>query len=146
MELEVTERLKILECLPKEGNIETMKTVLRIRDELVFKEDEHIEFGIEVKEPGTCIECGYVGYSNWDGDCPKSVPTGDKEPECSGKHFVKTGKQEISWNQEAARPREKNIDDEMKAVIVSSLKKLNKEGGVTDQHLSLYEKFIGEEL
>lgn len=41
MKLNVLERLKVLELLPKEGDVTTIKLVRKLRESLSFSEEEH---------------------------------------------------------------------------------------------------------
>ena len=132
MQLAVLERLKLLEILPREGDITTIKICRDLREALSFKENEHAEFGIEVREPGKCSECLYEGYANSDDSCPN----------CKGGKFIKNGTQQIYWNIEAARDVDIEIKAKAMGLIVDSLKKLSKNGGVNEQHISLFEKFL----
>jgi hypothetical protein len=145
MKLSVVERLKVLEILPRAGNVATMRIVAELRKALSFKEDEHIEFGIETKEPGHCATCGYVGFAAPDDSCPQSVPKEKgKKPECLESSFIKDGQQNVYWNVEAERDVEIDIDVESMGVIVTALNELSERGEVAEQHVSLYDKFIGE--
>jgi len=50
----------------------------------------------------------------------------------------------IQWKQEADLPKEIHFGEKAKDIIVEVLKKLNDDKKLTDQHFSLYCKFIGE--
>ena len=116
-----------------------------LRKALGFKEDEHVEFGIETKNPGRCETCGYEGIAAPDESCPRSIPQKDGDiPECSESKFVKSGQQHFYWNVEAERDAEIDINAKGSGVIVDVLNNLNKNGSVTEQHISLFEKFIGD--
>jgi len=143
MKLSFMERLKLMEVLPRKGDFETMKIAQALRKSLIFTESENIEFGVEAKEPGHCDNCGYVGFAAPDGSCPISIPVEGETPECQNSIFIKTGEQQITWNVEAARDAEIEIKAIEKGVVVRSLNELSKSGGMTDQHLTLFEKFIG---
>ena len=134
MMLSVLERLKLLEVLPQAGDISTIKIVREVREALTFTEGEHTEFGIETQDPGQCgdKECGYVGFAAPDDSCPK----------CHGGKFIRNGQQSILWNKEAARDAEIKIGAKAKSIIVKELNRLSDKNGVTDQHISLYEKFL----
>ena len=57
---------------------------------------------------------------------------------------LKTGdKGQVLWKQEADKPNEINIGEKATDIIVEVLKKLNDGKKLTDQHDSLYEKFVG---
>ena len=48
----------------------------------------------------------------------------------------------ITWDQQADEGKEVQIGEKATDLIVDSLKKLDKEKQLTDQHYSLYEKFV----
>jgi hypothetical protein len=102
MELNVIERLILLNILPKEGNFTTLKIVRKLREGLSFTEEEHRVLNF-VSENGNMA---------WQkaGDTPVSIYIG-----------------EIGEN-----------------IIKDLLLKLDKEEKLTEQHASLYVKFIGE--
>ncbi len=122
-----------------------MKIVAKLRKELTFKENEHIEYGIETKEPGHCETCGYEGFAAPDDSCPRSIPKKEGEkPECMESKFIKNGQQNIYWNVEAERDADIELNAEFMGVVVASLNKLSEKDGVEEQHISLFDKFIGE--
>jgi hypothetical protein len=53
-------------------------------------------------------------------------------------------KGQVKWKTEADRDVEISIGEKATDIIVSVLKKLNAEKKLTEQHFSLYEKFVGE--
>ena len=133
-ELGVLERLKLLEILPAQGDISTIKIVRELRESLSFKEDEHVQFGIITKEPGKCLDCGYEGDADTDNSCPI----------CHGGKFKKSGQQMIHWNIESARDVEIELGAKAVGVIVATLDKLSKAGNATEQHIGLFNKFVGD--
>ena len=54
------------------------------------------------------------------------------------------GKGQVSWNMEAGKEIERDIPlgEVMTIKIVEALKKFNTEGKLTDEHFTLYEKFV----
>ena len=48
----------------------------------------------------------------------------------------------IQWKQEADKPRDINFGEKATDLVVEALKKLNDDKKLTEQHLSLYEKFV----
>ncbi len=55
------------------------------------------------------------------------------------------GKGQVGWNEKAAKEIENTefeIGEMMTIKIVDELKKLNDEGKLTDEHFTLYEKFV----
>ena len=103
MKLAIGERLMLLNLLPPEGDLTSIKIVRRLREALSFNEDELEEYEIKVLDGGR-----------------------------------------ISWNSTA----EKDVEIRAKArsLIVGALHKLDDDGKVTEQHLSLFDKFeLGED-
>jgi len=70
MELNVFDRLILLNIMPKEGDFTTLKIVRKLREDLSFSEDEHK--ALEFKQDN-----GNVQWKQ-DGDIPKEVPIGEK--------------------------------------------------------------------
>jgi len=56
-------------------------------------------------------------------------------------NFVQDGDQ-VRWNQEALSSRQIQIGEKMTDIIHNALKKLNDEKKLTNEHFSLYEKFV----
>jgi len=73
MELNVGERLVLLDILPKEGNFLTLKILRKMREDLSFDEEELKLFGIEQKD----------NVVNWDDTMgkPKEIEIGEKATE-----------------------------------------------------------------
>ena len=69
MELEIGERLAVLNILPEEGDFTTMKIIQDLKNELGFTEEEHKAYNFKVE--GTSIF--------WDGDGakPKDIKFGE---------------------------------------------------------------------
>ena len=129
MKLGVFDRLILINILPKEGNFATLKIVREMREGLSFSEEEH-----KLYEIGAILKCE---------NCSKEikVPTSKAIPKCEcGGKLVDTGR--IGWNIEADKPNEINIGEKATDIIVEVLKKLNDDKKLTDQHFSLYEKFV----
>ena len=53
MELTVKERLVVLTILPREAELDTIKIVHELRNELSFSEDEHKQMNIEQNKNGS---------------------------------------------------------------------------------------------
>ena len=137
MKLSVYERLILLNILPKEGNFTTLKTVRVLKERLSFDDEfEELNFHDEFQ----CEKCGALVVK------PFSEPPGSC-PDCGGR-FSPTGRR--MWNQTADKEKEIDleIDDDgakAKKLIAKILKQLDKEERLTDEHYSLYVKFVGEE-
>ena len=56
-------------------------------------------------------------------------------------NFVQDGDQ-VRWNQEALSDKRIQIGEKQADIIQSALEKLNDEKKLTDEHFSLYEKFV----
>lgn len=110
--LTLSERLNLLTILPKEGTFLTLKIVRQLREALSPSEEEHKAFGIAA--PGQ-------------------------------KFIDENGNESIVPN---GQLRFKNIEAEVRIgekandLIVECLKKLDDSGKLTDNHFSLYEKFV----
>lgn len=70
MELNVFDRLILLNIMPHEGDFTTLKIVRKLREDLSFSEDEHK--ALEFKQ-----ENGQVQWKQ-EGDKPKDVTIGEK--------------------------------------------------------------------
>ena len=55
---------------------------------------------------------------------------------------VKQEESQIIWNQKGNEEREIKIGEKATDIIIESLKKLDEEKKLTEQHFSLYEKFV----
>jgi len=115
MELGVFERLILLNVLPKEGDFTTLKIVRKLREDLSFTEEEHKV--LQFKQAGEV----YMDAAGQE----KEVPLGT-----------------VHWKAEGDVPRDIPIGEKATDVIVGTLKKLDKDKKLTDQHFSLYEKFV----
>lgn len=117
MELNAFHRLILLNVLPKEGDFTTLKIVRKLREDLSFSEEEHKE--LQFKRPGE-------SYKDNDG-IEKIVPPG-----------------QMVWNRAADVPKDITIGEKAADVIVSVLKKLDKDKKLQDQHFDVYSKFVAE--
>lgn len=73
MELSVFHRVVLLNILPREGDITTLKLVRKLREDLSFTEEEHA--ALEFRQDGERLE--------WktEADKPKEIEMGDKARE-----------------------------------------------------------------
>jgi len=55
---------------------------------------------------------------------------------------IQTKDSMVFWDQGKAKDKDVNIGEKATDIIVEALKKLDKEGKITDNNSSLYEKFI----
>lgn len=66
------------------------------------------------------------------------------EDEHARLHFVNTP-EGVQWQQGGDQPREFAIGAKAKEIIVAALQQLNDAKRLTADHLSLYEKFVGDD-
>ena len=112
------ERLQLLQILPAEGNFLTLKITRELRESLSLSEEDCKVTGIKL---------GGETFVQEDGT-EIEVPVG-----------------QIRWN-DVLPPKEIEMGDKAKEVIVKTLKKLDKEEKLTQAHFSLCEKFMEEPL
>ena len=55
-----------------------------------------------------------------------------------------TNQTQTNWNKKGIEEREINIGEKANDIIVETLKKLNDEKKLNPQHMSAYEKFVGD--
>jgi hypothetical protein len=108
MELKTYERLILLNALPREGDITTLKIIRKLREDLSFSEAEHKALNITDKNPQTGDVDGLV-YWNHEADIPKDVQIGEKAMD----------------------------------IIKNTFEMLNKQKKLREEHLDIYERFIG---
>lgn len=103
MQHTIKDRLILLNILPKEGNILTLKVVRKLREALSFSEEELAEY-----------------------------------------KFVQDNER-LSWTEPEKPTRDISVGKEGKKIIRESLEKLDKEKKLTEDHIDLYEKYVGKE-
>jgi hypothetical protein len=104
MEITVQERLSLLDILPGEGNIITLRVVRELKSALAFTEPEIKEYGLTVTESGrVSLNIESLGVI-------KSITVGDAAA----------------------------------GIIKSALRQLDKQGKLKDDHIRLWDKFIGD--
>ena len=129
MKLTVLERIMLQETMPKEGDFITLKLVRKLRESLAFSEKEIVE--IAFRTHWKCPKCQRVEISS---EMPKC-------PDCDI-YMIPAG--QVTWDDDKAKKVVKDIfmGNKMLALCESTLKKLSDESKLTDQHFSLYEKFV----
>ena len=131
MNLNVLERLALLEVLPREGDFVTLKLVRKLRESLSFSEAEiaQIDFNQNWKCP----------------KCQKEVSSPDA-PKCEcDSYMAATGS--MTWDAGKGEKvlKEIHMGEKMLTMCVTTLKKLDSEKKLTESFFSLYEKFIKAE-
>ncbi len=103
MKLTVLERLMLLQVLPQEGDLTTLRIVRALRQDLSFSEKEHKAL--------------------------KFVQTADR----------------LTWDQKANVVKDVPMGLKATNLIVGALTTLSEQKKLTEQHLTLCEKFVGAE-
>lgn len=133
MKLTVFERLVLQSILPQEGDFITLKLVRKLRETLAFDEREIKE--IDFKTNWRCPKCQKVELSAEVIKCQ----------DC-GIYMQSAGA--VTWDEEKAITVVKDVHmgDKMLALCSSTLRKLSDEKKLTEQNMSLYEKFVTAEM
>ncbi|MCJ7743299.1 MAG: hypothetical protein MUO99_01895 [Dehalococcoidales bacterium] len=128
MQLNVLERLALLEVVPKEGDFITLKLVRKLREALSFSESEisQIDFNM-----------------NW--KCPKCQreQSAVSAPKCEcGSYMTTSGS--MTWDAEKGEKvlKEIHMGEKMMSMCVDALKKLDTDKKLTENFVSLFEKVI----
>jgi hypothetical protein len=101
MLLSTFDRLILLNILPAEGDITTIRVIHQLRLDLSFSEAENAALAFETGEDGL-----------------------------------------VRWKTDADVPKEVEIGPKAHAIVAATLERLNKQEKLTEQHLSLYERFV----
>jgi acetamidase/formamidase len=125
MKLSVYERLILLNILPIEGDIITIRIMRQLRETLSFTEEEYRD--LQFKNIHICPEC--ETKAEGPGECLK----------CQSR-LVFTG--EIKWAEEADRPKEFTFGDVSSRIISERLQELSQQKKLKESHINLYEKFV----
>ena len=129
MKLTVLERIMLQESLPKEGDFITLKLVRKLREALAFSEKEITE--IAFRTHWKCPKCDKKEVTS---EMPKC-------PDCE-LYMILAG--QVTWDDDKAKKVNKDVfmGNKMLALCESTLKKLSDESKLTEQHMSLYAKFV----
>ncbi len=132
MELTIIERMKLVELLPPQGDILTLKIVRKLRETLSFSEEE-LKL-MEVKYEFLCPKegCGNKGF----------FPTVPKCGVCSAL-MVATGQLNMELSPEMqAKTKEIHMGPQAMTIASDALKRADEAKKLTEAHISLYEKFF----
>jgi len=144
MELTILERIKLLEVLPPQGDLLTLKILRKLRETLSFSEEELKSFGAAYE-----YACPYHGKDK-EGRMERCTNKGFflEQPTC-GKHDMlmgQTGQMNLMIPPEAlAKTKEIHMGAQALTIASSALKRLNDSKQLTEAHVSLYEKFFPPE-
>jgi len=132
MQLTVFERLLLQSILPQEGDFITLKLVRKLRESLAFSEKEIAD--IDFKNHWKCPKCGKVELSAQVIKCQ----------DC-GIYMRPAG--QVTWDEEKAISviKDVHMGKSMENLCETTLQKLSDEKKLTEQHMSLFEKFIKTE-
>jgi len=143
MELDIMERVKLLEVLPSEGDLITLKILRKLRETLSFSEAELKTFDTareymcphRSEETGRLVKCDNKGFFI-------------EQPTCS-RHdelMLPTGQMNLHIPPSAlAITKEIHMGTQAFNIVSTTLKQLNNSGRLTEAHVSLYEKFYPPE-
>ena len=134
MKLAVYERLVLMNLLPAEGDFITLKLVRKLRETLSFSEKEITD--IDFKNHWKCPKCNKTELSANVIKCQ----------DC-GIYMIPAG--QVTWDEEKAINviKDVHMGKAMFNLCETALQKLSDEKKLTEQHISLFEKFVasGEE-
>lgn len=132
MKITVFERIQLQNLLPAEGDFITLKLVRKLKETLAFSEKEIAD--IEFKNHWKCGACNTTEVST-------------ATPKCSscGNYMVPSGM--VNWDEAKALDTIKDVHmgRTMHDLCRSALKKLSEEKKLTEQHMSIYEKFVEDD-
>lgn len=129
MQLTVFERLVLQSILPQEGDFITLKLVRKLKESLAFSEKEIAE--IDFKNHWKCPKCDKVELSAQVIKCQ----------DC-GIYMQPAG--QVTWDETKAVNvvKDVHLGRAMHEFCRSALQKLSEEKKLTEQHFSLYTKFV----
>ncbi len=137
MELGVLERMTLLNILPKEGTFLNLKLVRVKREELSFTEEENRR--LQFRQ----IQQGDQQMLQWNLNAVVNKATGElviAHSEVLGQIVAKDPEAfEVS---PACPPKEFTFGKVLEGLIVKALKDLDKAEKITQDHYSIYEKFM----
>jgi len=132
MKLTVYERIVLQNILPAQGDFITLKLVRKLKEALAFSEKEIAE--IDFRNHWKCPKCEKVELAAEIVKCP----------DCDI-YMIPAG--QVTWDEVKAKKVIKDVHtgDTMLALCKTTLKKLSDEQQLTEQHFSLYSKFVEAE-
>ena len=135
MELTIVERLKLMEILPPQESILTLKIVRKLRETLSFSEEE-LKL-MEVKYEFACREAGCANS----GMFPFAPKCGEHD-----KLMVPTGQMSMKLTPELqTKTKEIHMGPQALSIASEALKRADEAKTLTEVHISLYDKFFPPE-
>lgn len=133
VKLNVLERLGLLGLLPKEGSFSNLKLIRLIREELSFTEEENAS--LQFRTEGQMIVWNTIRLINKE--------TGEVVKGTNAVLDQMAVRDPDAFDVDNACPdKEIYFGETIKALIVKALKDLDKAEKITEEHYSLYEKFM----
>ena len=143
MELTYVERLKLLQALPPEGDLLTLKIVRKLRETLSFSEEDlkalgaSYEYGCQHTEivEGKPVPCNNKGFF-------PDVPTCGLHNEI----MKPTGQLSLNLTPEVQlKAKDIHMGTAAHKIASNALEQLNNQKQLTEAHVSLYDKFFPPE-
>ena len=132
MELTIFERLIMLNVLPATGDILTIRTIRELRGKLEFTDMEHK--ALQFRRVYKCSECD---------ETIEVLATEVSVPKCENCDKQMASTAGVQWLKDAEQVKDIEISDTGKTILKSTFIQLSDEKLLTEQHLSLYDKFVG---
>jgi hypothetical protein len=149
MKLTIEERILLFQLLPIQHDYKTLKELIDLRNKVKFTEEETRKFDIYSSHP-TEVHCQVcdVTFANDGGIIPSALDGKYSCPKCGGEQteIVKEDRKrsQITYNKEVSNGHLVDIKPKphAKQAISKTLESMNKTQTLTEQYLTLYEKFI----
>lgn len=132
MKLTVFERIQLQNLLPDQGDFVTLKLIRKLREALSFSEKEIAD--IDFKNRWQCQACNTSELTTQTPKCPSC-----------GAYMQPAGS--VHWDEGKALKvlKDVHMGRTMRDLCRATLKKLSDEEKLTEQAMSLYEKFVEAE-
>ena len=129
MQLSVFERIQLQNLLPAEGDFVTLKLIRKLRETLSFSEKEINE--IDFKNRWNCEKC-------------KTSELATQTPKCPSCAVYMQPAGSVHWDEAKALKVIKDVHcgRAMRELCKATLQKIGDEKKLTEQTMSLYEKFV----
>ena len=129
MKLTVFERIVLQNILPAQGDFITLKLVRKLKEALAFNEKEIAE--IDFRNHYKCPQC-------------EKVELASEMPKCPDCDIYMSPAGSVTWDEEKAKKivKDVHLGSKMETLCRATLQKLSDEKKMTDQHFSLYSKFV----
>ena len=140
MKLSVLERIMLLQVLPREGSFENLKMLRELRESLSFTEEENLLLNFKQAGNQTTWSENIVIDKNTGTPVEIDQAILAKDPDAITK-MVANNPERFEF-QPAVPPKEVDMGDVIKNLIVKILDDLDKQEKLKEEQFSLYEKFV----